>query len=114
MKSDILVNIDNLKEIYQIPLSNIPSQDFNIFIQDDEYKFSLQTLSDLKTYLTITKDNNTICANAGIKCNVDLTFLSSHPCPFVVFFGALNESALNNLTYKDFNQKIGLFYGFMA
>lgn len=107
---DLIINIDSLKEIQEIELSNIPNQEFNININNKEYKIELRTFTNDITYITIIKDKTTLVNLGNIKTNIDLSFLSDDNIAifFLDFTDSIKTSPYN---YLDFTNKIRLYYG---
>lgn len=107
---DLIIDIDSLKEIQEIELSNIPNQEFNINIDNKEYKIELRTFTNDITYITIIKNETTLVNLGNIKTNIDLLFLSGDN--IAMFFLDFTEATkIKPYNYLDFTNKIRFYYG---
>lgn len=106
---DILISLDLFQEIKEIELSNIPNQEFNININNKEYKIELRTFTDDVTYITITKDSKTLLNLGNIKTNINLLFLSGDNIA-MFFLESTNVAKIRPYNYLDFTNKIRLYY----
>lgn len=109
MKNDILISADNLGEILEIPLDKTPNAEFDINLQNKEYKFEIRTLADDKTYITILSDDITLCNMANLKTGVDLLFFSPIENA-VIFFSPTSDIIKDGYNYADFGDSIKLYY----
>lgn len=107
---DLIINLDLFKEIQEIELSNIPNQEFNINIDNKEYRIELRTFANDVSYITITKDSNTLVNLGNIKTNIDLLFLSGDNIA-MFFLDSTDETKTSPYNYLDFTNKIRFYYG---
>lgn len=106
---DLIINLDLFKNIQEIELSNIPNQEFNINIDNKEYTIELRTFTDDITYITITKDSQTLINLGNIKTNIDLLFLSGDNIA-MFFLDSTDTSKVTPFNYQDFTSKIRFYY----
>lgn len=107
---DIIIDIDSLKEIQEIELSNIPNQEFNINIDNKEYEIEFRTFTDDVSYITIAKDKKTLVNLGNIKTNIDLLFLSGDNIA-MFFLDSTDTTKVSPYNYLDFTSKIRFYYG---
>ena len=107
---DIIIDIDTLKEIQEIELSNIPNQEFNINIDNKEYEIEFRTFTDDVSYITITKDKKTLVNLGNIKTNIDLLFLSGDNIA-MFFLDSTDTTKASHYNYLDFTSRIRFYYG---
>lgn len=110
MIEDVIIDIDNFSRVYEIALQPIPNQEFSTTINNQIFNVDVRTLADDKTYITIKKDDVTLCNNANIKCDVDITYFGGIK-DFRFFFLKQNDKQDMPYNYTDFNTNIGLYCG---
>lgn len=110
MMKDLIINLDLFSNIEEIELSNIPNQEFDISINNKEYKIYIRTFVSDISYITIIKDGKTLLNSCNIKTDLDLLFLSGDDIS-MFFLKANNKTKAEPYNYLDFNNMIRLYYG---
>lgn len=109
MKPLLIDNFNNFETIFEINLQPIANQTFTTTINDNIYSFDIKTFIDDKTQISIYKNGDLIVANADIKINIDLAYLSDIE-PNALFFVRKNNENIN-FNYSDFGDNLALIYG---
>lgn len=106
------VNIDNFKNIFQIPLTQIPNQIFDVYVDNLSFKLEFRTYASDNTRLNIYLDNEIIVNNAPV--NIDLYNL----CYFstfkkgAFFFLSNPNKYFEKVNFESFiKDGVNLFYG---
>ena len=110
MIEDVIIDIDNFSSVYEITLQAIPNQEFSTTINNEIFNIEVRTFANDRTYITIKKDDVTLCNNANIKCGVDITYFGGIR-DFRFFFLKQNDKQDIQYNYADFNKNIGLCCG---
>lgn len=110
MTEDVIIDIDEFSSIYEINLQSIPNQEFSTTINNEIFNIDVRTFTDDRTYITIKKDDVTLCNNANIKCDVDITYFGGIR-DFRFFFLKQNDIQDIPYNYTDFSTNIGLYCG---
>ena len=67
MIEDVIIDIDSFASVYEITLQAIPNQEFSTTINNEIFNIEVRTFANDRTYITIKKDDVTLCNNANIK-----------------------------------------------
>lgn len=110
MREGVIFDLNDFSSIYEITLQALPNQELNTTIDNEIFNIEIKTFLNNKTFITIKKGDMTLCNNANIKCNIDITYFSNDK-KFSFFFLKLNDKQDILYNYKDFNANIGLFCG---
>ena len=110
MIEDVLIDIDSFTSVYEITLQSIPNQEFSTTINNEIFNIEVRTFANDRTYITIKKDDVTLCNNANIKCGVDITYFGGAR-DFRFFFLKQNDKQEIPYNYTDFGINIGLYCG---
>lgn len=110
MIEDVIIDIDDFSSVYEITLQSIPNQEFSTTINNEIFNIEVRTFANDRTYITIKKDDVTLCNNANIKCDVDITYFGGFRS-FRFFFLRQNDKQDIPYNYTDFGINIGLYCG---
>lgn len=113
MKRDVIIDYENLQNVYEILLDNQPNIEFNINIDEKEYIIEIRTFINDETYITISTETETICNYASIKTGIDLAYLSTLENVVFFFERTTDETKEKPYNYLDFNNNIRFYYGFI-
>lgn len=104
-------NLDVFADISEITLQPNPNYEFDTFIGDTDFQFTIKTFANKDTRITITQDNDIICLNAPINIfNTNLCYFGDYDKG--VFFFVRNPQITSAVTYKDFGtDNLRLIYG---
>lgn len=104
-------NLDDFVDISEITLQPNPNYEFDTFIGDTDFQFTIKTFANGNTRVTIVQDDEAICLNAPISLfNTNLCFFSDYDKG--VFFFVRNQQMTSDVTYEDFGtDNLRLLYG---
>lgn len=106
-----ITNLNDFIDISEIALQPNPNYEFDTFIGDTDFQFSIQTFVNNDTRITITQNDEIICLNAPISLfNTNLCFFSNYDKG--AFFFVRNQQMTNPVSYLDFGtDDLRLLYG---
>lgn len=110
----MLVNLDDFKEIYEIPIFAIPQQTFDIYLNNVNFRIGLRTYLNNETRLTIYENNELIINDAPSTYDM-INFceaLNIHKKGAFFFFRNPRKIITENeINYLLFGTDKRLFYG---
>lgn len=107
----IEIDLDLLKNIFEIPLSKEPNYTFDSFIEDRTFTFQIRTFVNNETRISILQDGISIVNYSPINIyQKNIAFYSATNNQ--VFFFLRNSSMTGEPTFENFGENdLRLFYG---